>query len=128
MALNHRAYFVPPTSGDYTITVKGSDDITFCWFGPKALNGNYNANNADITVGVKIGEGKGAWSFVAGVWYPFRCLQVNGVGPVDFGLTFSGPHGEDMLSATEKDMPWFRSHSCDGSYAPFQAWGAETTS
>lgn len=49
--------------------------------------------------------------------------MVNGLGPIDFGFTFTGPGGEDLLSGTEKDMPWFKSHSCDGTtYPAFQAW------
>lgn len=54
--------------------------------------------------------------------------MVNGLGPVKFGFTFSGPDGKDLLSGTEKDMPWFRSHSCDGIYPAFQPWGEEKAS
>lgn len=76
-----------------------------------------------MTVGVGIGEGTVTLRFEAGLWYPVRFLMVNGLGLVKFGLTFTGPGGEDLLSGTEKDMPWFRSHSCDGTtYRSFQAW------
>lgn len=128
IAVNHRAYFVAPSTGVYTIIIEGSDDLTHLWLGPTAFNGNYNEKNADFTIDVSSAEGTHTVSLNEGQWYPFRVIMVNVLAETLFGFKILGPDMEELLSDKVREMPYFRSHSCDGVYPRFQAWGQETAS
>lgn len=74
------------------------------------------------------GEGRHTISLNKNEWYPFRVIMVNVFAQALFGFTILGPDMEELLSDKVRDMPYFRSHSCDGVHPLFQAWGQETAS
>lgn len=74
------------------------------------------------------GKGTHTVSLNKDEWYPFRVIMMNVLGETSFGFKILGPNMEELLSDKARDMPYFRSHSCDGVHPAFQAWGKETTS
>lgn len=126
-AVNHRGYFVPPVSGEYTITSDNTDDIALAWLGPSAFNGAYTRAGASLEQSFgAVGTESYKAVLAAGQYYPFRVLVVNGQGPTSFALKVVGPAGEVLVSPTSTEpTPWFVQYSCDGKSPAFAPFGAE---
>lgn len=88
-------YFVPPSTGTYTIFT-ASDDGSGVWIGDLALpNATRTANNATLNNGLGLGQGvterSSTISLTAGVRYPIRIVMEEGGGGDALRFSWSGP-------------------------------------
>jgi hypothetical protein len=88
-------YFVPPTTGTYTIYT-ASDDGSGVWIGDLALpNATRTAENAVLNNGLGLGQGvtkrSGTISLTANVMYPIRIVVEEGSGGDALTYSWSGP-------------------------------------
>lgn len=125
IAVNHRGYFLAPISGLYKIAFKNTDDNTFFWIGESAYNGNYNARNAAYARSVSQPHGSYQGILIAGEYYPFRVLFVNGYDPTAFDVEVTDPMGNVIVSSTVAANTCFFQFTCDYSSPPFDPFGAE---
>lgn len=87
-----KGYFKPNATGIWRFFVN-SDDAAYMWIGNNALPGNYNRNNAIVSLP---GLHGGYWSSQAvelqqNGMYPIRILHGNNQGGWDFAVGFEGP-------------------------------------
>lgn len=88
-AINHRSYFVPPSTGTYTFTASEFDDGLFMWIGENPFNDNYKRENANIVRNLGNPEAMFTISLDAGKYYPFRVLFVNGAAYAGFRFSIT---------------------------------------
>lgn len=88
-------YFIPPTTGTYTIFT-ASDDGSGVWIGDLALPGATRTSaNATLNNGLGVGQGvterSSTISLTAGVMYPIRIVMEEGNGGDALTYSWSGP-------------------------------------
>lgn len=126
-AINHRAYFLAPTDGVYTLTVSSPDEAVFIWVGDNAYNGKYTSDNADLVLLLKRPNQSFKFKADAKIPIALRILYINAAGEARFGITMTDPAGKVIFGADAvADTPFFIPYTCDCSSPPFQPWGKET--
>ena len=88
-------YFIPPTTGTYTIFT-ASDDGSGVWIGDLALPGQTRTSaNATLNNGLGVGQGvterSNTISLNANTWYPIRIVMEEGNGGDALTFSWSGP-------------------------------------
>ncbi|KAG9840039.1 glycoside hydrolase, partial [Aureobasidium melanogenum] len=126
MILNHRGYFLAPTSGDYTFSIPTVDDAAFFWLGDVAYSG-FNEFNYLLLDNQGNGTQSATVTLAAGRYYPIRLIYGNvggGPGSLYFQITQGSKVAVDWSSTVS---PYFVQYSCDGTTAPaYPAFGQET--
>ncbi|TQV91802.1 GLEYA adhesin domain [Cordyceps javanica] len=125
-AAGYRGFLFACEAGRYRFNSPYSDDITVMWFGAAAYEG-YARDNADI-VQFYYGDNSPRDVYrdlAAGTYYPIRVLWGNTGGASDLSLRIYGPDGRDVSGADHAGEHYLTTEACDGSYAPFPAWGEE---
>lgn len=125
-AINHRAYFLAPTTEIYTVTSSSPDDAVFVWVGPDAFNARYTTANANIAQVLRQRPVSFGFLAEAGVPLPLRVLYINGPTFVSFGIEIKDPAGNVIFGENAvADTPFFIPYTCDRKSPPFQPWGEE---
>jgi hypothetical protein len=90
-------YFLPPTTGTYTIYTS-SDDHSGVWIGDLALPEAVRTSaNATVNNGMNLGTGQantkrsGTISLTGKVMYPIRIVHEEGIGGDNLTFSWSGP-------------------------------------
>lgn len=85
-------YFRPTISGTWTFWI-WTDDTSYIWIGNNALSG-YTTGNANATTNASVSAATSfTISLIAGVYYPIRMQQQQGIGGVQMQLSFQPPSG-----------------------------------
>lgn len=128
MAINHRSYFAPQSTGTYTFTAEEFDDAVFMWFGDDAFNGKYTKENAKINAILEQpGVHKFSIELTAGTFHPMRILFVNAASRSVCRFSITGPDGSVIFDKTDREStPFLVPFTCDGTHPSFQNFGEET--
>ncbi|KAF3018857.1 hypothetical protein E8E14_007418 [Neopestalotiopsis sp. 37M] len=127
-ALDHKAYFVAPTTGRYVFSVTNIDDAVFLWLGARAYSG-WTRANADAAGFSNQGAGavRASADITAGQYLPVRLMLAQSEGPVGFNFFVTGPDGTVLVSPDNVNSTYLVQFSCDGVTAPaFADWPLET--
>jgi hypothetical protein len=130
-AVNHRGYLLAPSSGTYTFSATGADEIIIFWIGPDAYSG-WTRDNADGVDAINDCGRTVPFSFsidlVGGVYYPIRVVYADAQGFVTSGtVALTAPDGTILLGGGTGPSPWIVQFSCDGTSAPsYPPFGQET--
>ncbi|KLP21764.1 uncharacterized protein LW94_11242 [Fusarium fujikuroi] len=122
-AVNHRAFLYAPETGDYTVTIPNSDEITLIWFGEKAIEG-WTRANADLEQDYPGGTSKTfTIHLTAGTYTPFRLLWANAQGDLNFIAEVQAPDGKVIVNGDGSDNKYFVRFACDESTPSFPDFG-----
>ena len=123
--VDHRGYFYPPQTGNYTFDYSYVDDAAYLWVGDLAYSGWNNTNYNEY----------GSWGTAApsvqifltkDEYVPIRLAYGQGGGAGGLTVDIYAPDGETVISSTsDTASPYFVAFSCDGTAPKYPAWGAE---
>ncbi|KAL6715851.1 hypothetical protein ACLMJK_006812 [Lecanora helva] len=127
-AVNLRGYFVPPTTGEYTITLN-ADDIVMFWVGATAYSG-WTRPNANLESVIFVSNNAQLkFTLEQGVKTPFRIVFGNCPSNGILQVRLIGPGGEALIdSSGTVDATAVITDGCagDASAPPFAPFGSET--
>ncbi|KAF4438040.1 hypothetical protein FACUT_5203 [Fusarium acutatum] len=125
-AVNHQAFLYAPDTGDYTVTIPNSDEITLIWFGTKAVSG-WTRANADLEQDYPGGTSKSfTVHLTAGTYTPFRLLWANAQGDLNFIAQVQAPDGTVIVNGDGSDNRYFVRFACDESTPSFPPFGDDS--
>lgn len=125
--VDHRGYFWPPQTGNYTVTFDYTDDAGFLWVGPVAYSG-WNNTNWDEYDNWSSAPTSAQISLTKGQYVPIRFAMGQGGGGGGWTVSMYAPDGETVMSSTSSFIgsPYMVSFSCDGTAPAYPPFGAET--
>lgn len=123
-AVNHQGYLYAPVTGDYSISIPSSDDITFVWVGSDAFQG-WNRANADVEQNYAGNGIEAIIPLTAGTFTPFRVLWANAQTDYNFNFEVRDPDGRIVVNRDGIGSEILVRFACDGSTPAFPAWGDE---
>lgn len=94
LAIVYRGYFVVPTTGNWTLNMPTSDDVSYFWIGADATGNGWGETNFNMRATFRIpARDPVSFNFIAGRLYPMVILSANGEGPSGLTITITGPTG-----------------------------------
>lgn len=125
LVIDHRGYFIPPSTGTYNFTSPYSNDFSTIWLGPEAYSG-WDLSNTSIDQEASFFGKSIMRELKQGVPLAYRGFYYNTYAAGFFALQITGPDGMVVEYTTTTDSPYMVQYLCDGSAPAFPPWEQET--